>query len=77
MEHRKQRSALDIHHGINGPLSDGEENEKHTLAADWSTGRKPAFELQHQGDPDLLATGAVSTLTWEASPDANHYDAIA
>jgi hypothetical protein len=69
-------SSGDIHHVIIGPLPDEEEDEKHTPTADESTGREPTFEL-HQADADLLATGAVSTPTWEASPGANHYDTIA
>ena len=57
--------------------SDPEEDEKHTPTADGRTGRKQTFELQHQVDADLLATGAVPIPTWEALPDANHYDTIA
>ena len=63
-----------INHSINGPSPDGEVDERHIPTVDGSTGRQPIFELQHQGDVDLLATGAVSTSTWEASPDANHFD---
>ena len=65
-----------IQHGIIGPSAE-EEEEKHTPTADGSTGRKRTSELQHQVDADILATGAVPTPTWKASPGANHYDNIA
>ena len=82
MQHHRQQlcspgSSGDKHRVINGPLPEEEEDEKHTPTADRSTGRKPTLELQHQGDADLLETGAEPTSTWDASPDANHYATIA